>query len=63
VLAAIDVAEARKAAIHAAWCAPGYYETTSKEAHAASEAELAALGKKIDALVAEWESIEGELAE
>jgi len=61
VLAAIEAAEARKAAIHAKWCEPGFYEKTPPQEIAALEEEDKALGPKIEALMAEWESIEAEL--
>jgi ATPase subunit of ABC transporter with duplicated ATPase domains len=63
VLAAIEAAEARKAAIHAAWCEPGYYEKTAPADVAKLEEEEKALGPKIEALMAEWETLEAELAE
>jgi ATPase subunit of ABC transporter with duplicated ATPase domains len=62
VVAAIEVAEARKAAIHALWCEPGYYEKTPAADVTKVEEEEKALGPKIDALLAEWESLEAELA-
>jgi ATPase subunit of ABC transporter with duplicated ATPase domains len=62
LIAAIEEAEARKSAIHAKWCEPGFYETTPKEEVAALEKEEAELGPKIDALTTEWEAIEAELA-
>ncbi len=62
LVAAIDAAEARKAAIQAGWCEAGFYEKTAKDVIAALEAEEKALGTKIEALIAEWEAIEAELA-
>ncbi len=62
VVRAIEQAEARKAAIHALWCEPGYYEKTSPEEIAKVEAEEKALDPKIEALMAEWEALEAELA-
>jgi ATPase subunit of ABC transporter with duplicated ATPase domains len=62
VLSAIEVAEARKAAILAHWCEPGFYEKTSKEQVSALETEERELGPRIEALLAEWEAIEAELA-
>jgi ABC-type multidrug transport system ATPase subunit len=62
VLAAIEAAEARKAAIQAKWCEAGFYEKTPKAEVAKLEEEEKALGPKIDALLAEWETIEAELA-
>jgi ATPase subunit of ABC transporter with duplicated ATPase domains len=61
LLASIDVAEARKAAILARTCEPGFYASTPKEELAALEREQAELGPKIDALLAEWEAIEAEI--
>ena len=58
----IEVAEARKAEIHTAWCQPDYYEKTPPARIAAIEAEEKALGPKIEALMAEWEAIERELS-
>jgi ATPase subunit of ABC transporter with duplicated ATPase domains len=63
VVAAIEAAEARKAAIHAKWCEAGYYEKTPPAEVAKLEEEEKALGPKIDALLAEWEALEAELAE
>ena len=62
VLAAIEAAEARKAVIQAKWCEAGFYEKTPKDEVARLEEEEKALGPKIDALLAEWEAIESELA-
>ena len=61
-LAAIETAEARKAEIHDAFARPGFFEATSKAEVDAMVAEEAALGPKIEALFAEWEAIEAELA-
>jgi ABC-type multidrug transport system ATPase subunit len=63
VVAAIESAEARKAAIHARWCEPSYYEKTPPAEIAQIEEEEKALGPKIDALLAEWEALEAELAQ
>ena len=62
VVAAIEGAEARKAAIHAQWCEPGFYEKTPPAEVAKLEEEEQALGPKIDGLIAEWEALEAELA-
>jgi ATPase subunit of ABC transporter with duplicated ATPase domains len=62
VVKAIETAEARKAEIHALWCEPGFYEKTPPDKVAAIEAEEKSLGPKIDELMAEWESLEAELA-
>jgi energy-coupling factor transporter ATP-binding protein EcfA2 len=61
LVAAIDAAEARKAAVQAGWCEAGFYEKTAKDVIAALEAEEKSLGPKIEALIAEWEAIEAEL--
>ncbi len=63
VVAAIEAAEARRAAIHAQWCEPGYYEKTAPSDVQKLEEEEKALGPKIEALLAEWERLEAELAE
>ena len=63
VVAAIEAAEARKAAIHAIWCEPGYYEKTPPAEVTKLEDEEKELGPKIDALLAEWEALEAEIAE
>ncbi len=63
VVAAIEKAEARKAEIQALWCEEGFFEKTPKPRIAELEAEEKSLGPTIDGLVAEWESIEAELAE
>jgi len=63
VVAAIEAAEARKAMIQAKWCEAGFYERTPKADIAKLEDEEKALGPKIDALLAEWESLEAELAD
>ena len=63
VVAAIEVAEARKSFIQARWCEDGFFEKTAKDEIARLEEEEKALGPKIDALIAEWEALEIELAE
>jgi ABC-type multidrug transport system ATPase subunit len=62
VLADVEVCEARKKAIHDLYCVPGFYETTPKAEIGKLEAEEAALGPKIDALMTEWEALESEIA-
>ena len=62
VVAAIETAEARKAAIHAKWCEDGFYEKTPAAEIAKIEEEEKALGPKIDALIAEWEALETEIS-
>jgi ATPase subunit of ABC transporter with duplicated ATPase domains len=63
VLAEIEAAEARKQAITQLYCSPGFFQQTSKEDVAALEAEQAALDPKIALLMAEWETLEKDLAE
>jgi len=57
----LGAAEARKQAITDLYCSPGFFERTGKEEVAALEAEQAALGPRIDALMAEWEALEQEI--
>jgi ATPase subunit of ABC transporter with duplicated ATPase domains len=61
-LDAIAQAEARKAAIIALWCEPGFFERTPAEEVALLQAEERALGPRIEELIAEWEALEAELA-
>jgi ATPase subunit of ABC transporter with duplicated ATPase domains len=61
-LAAIAAAEARKAEIDALWARPGYFADTPEPEQARVAAEEAALAPRIEALLAEWESLEAELA-
>jgi hypothetical protein len=61
VLEQIAAAEARKQAITDLYCSPGFFERTSKDEVAALEAEQAALGPRIEALMAEWEELEKEI--
>ena len=58
---AVEDAEARKEAIHARWCEPGYFEKTPPAEVAAIEAEEKALGPRIAGLMAEWEALEKEI--
>ncbi|MGC4087904.1 MAG: ATP-binding cassette domain-containing protein [Polyangiaceae bacterium] len=60
-LKAVEQAEARKAAITAMWCEPGFFERTPADEVAALQAEERELGPRIDTLLAEWESLEAEL--
>jgi len=62
-LAAIEAAETRKAQIQAQFCEPGFFEQTPKDRIAALEAEERALAPRIEALLAEWEALETELAQ
>jgi ATPase subunit of ABC transporter with duplicated ATPase domains len=62
VLATIEAAEARKKAIHDRYATPGFFEKTPQAEVSALVAEEAALGPQIDALMAEWEALEAEIA-
>ena len=59
---AIEDAEARKAAILARFCEPGFFEKTPSAEVAALQAEEQALGPKIDELMEKWDALEKELA-
>jgi chromosome segregation ATPase len=63
VMAAIEAAEARKKAIHDRYADPAFYAQTSHDEIDALGEEMAALEPKLDALMAEWEQIEREIAE
>jgi ATPase subunit of ABC transporter with duplicated ATPase domains len=58
---AIESAETRKAAIHALWCEPGFFERTDVATVAKLEIEEKGLTPRIEALTAEWEALEKEL--
>jgi ATPase subunit of ABC transporter with duplicated ATPase domains len=62
-LRAIEEAEARKAAIHARWSEPGFFERTLRGEIAALRAEDKALALRLEALMAQWEALEKEIAE
>jgi hypothetical protein len=62
VLAEIGAAETRKQAITDLYCSPGFFECTSKDELAALEQEKADLDPRIEALLAEWETLEKEIA-
>jgi ATPase subunit of ABC transporter with duplicated ATPase domains len=63
VMAAIEAAEARKQAIHDRYADPAFYAQTSHDEIDALGEEMAALDPKIEALMAEWEGLEREIAE
>src|SRR4051812_38104998 len=63
VMAGIEAAEARKGAIHERYADPTFYLQTSHDDIDALGEELAALGPKLDALMAEWEALEQEITE
>ncbi len=62
-LKAIEETEARKAAIHARWSEPGFFERTLKGEIAALKAEEKGLAPRLEALMAQWEALEKEIAE
>jgi ATPase subunit of ABC transporter with duplicated ATPase domains len=62
VLAEIEAAETRKQAITALYCSPGFFERTGKDEVAALEQEKTSLDPRIEALLAEWEALEQEIA-
>ena len=61
-LEALDAAEARKKEIHDLYASPGFFDQTPQAQIDALVAEEAELGPKIDALMAEWEQLEEEIA-
>ena len=63
VLAAISGAEARKRAIAELYASPGFFERTQASEIEGLERESAELGERIDGLLAEWEELEGQIAE
>jgi ATPase subunit of ABC transporter with duplicated ATPase domains len=62
-LRAIEEAEARKAAIHARWSEPGFFERTLRGEIAALQAEDRALAPRLETLMSQWEALEKEIAE
>jgi ATPase subunit of ABC transporter with duplicated ATPase domains len=58
---AIAAAEARKAALHALWCEPGFFDRTPSAEVTALEAEEKALSPRIEQLIAQWEALEKEI--
>ena len=62
-LTEIEAAEGRKQAITDLYVSEGFFERTSKDEVAALEQEQAALGPRIEALLAEWEALEQEIAD
>jgi ATPase subunit of ABC transporter with duplicated ATPase domains len=61
-LAAVEQAEARRREIDALYGADGFYDRVTRAELDALQAEHAALGPRIDALIAEWEALETELS-
>jgi len=62
VLRDIEVAEARKQALHDGYADPSFHLSIGKDAQAALKKEQAELGPRIEALMAEWETLEQQLA-
>ncbi len=62
VTEAIDRAEKRSAEIRALYCQPGFFDKTPAGEIAALQTEEEHLAPAIEALLAEWEEIEAELA-
>ncbi|MFO0588425.1 MAG: ABC-F family ATP-binding cassette domain-containing protein [Polyangiaceae bacterium] len=62
VLADIEKLEGRKTAIHDLYASDGFFEKTPQAEVDRFVAEEAAIGPKIDALMAEWEALENEIA-
>jgi ATPase subunit of ABC transporter with duplicated ATPase domains len=62
VMAAIERAEQRKAAIQADWAKPEFYATTGKARVAELEREEQSLSAEITSLMAKWEALEAEIA-
>ncbi len=61
-VADIAAVEARQKEIQEIYCAPNFFERHSYDQIGKLEAEQASLGKKLEALMAEWERLESELA-
>jgi len=62
VLREIEIAEARKRAVMDNYADPGFYLRTGKEELVALEKEHAEMGPRLEALIAEWEQLETEIA-
>ena len=63
ITAAVEKAETRVEAIDAAFCREGFFEETTDSKVRAMQQERVDLQTEIGKLMAEWENIEGELAE
>jgi ATPase subunit of ABC transporter with duplicated ATPase domains len=63
LLAAIEVAEARKKAIAALYEDPAFYQRTSHDEIDRLVKESAALDGELEQLIADWEAVEAEIAE
>jgi ATPase subunit of ABC transporter with duplicated ATPase domains len=62
LLAQIETAEARKKAIAHSYTVEGFFERTAPAEVQKLEAESLALGKQVEAWLAEWETVETEIA-
>jgi hypothetical protein len=62
LLMQIEIAEARKKAIADSYTVDGFFERTSPADVDKLERESLSLGQQIEAWLAEWESIEAEIA-
>jgi ATPase subunit of ABC transporter with duplicated ATPase domains len=62
LLADLERQEARREQIRALWCSEGFYERTPPAEQKKLTDEEATLAAAIDALVAEWERLEADLA-
>jgi ATPase subunit of ABC transporter with duplicated ATPase domains len=62
LLASIGDLEVRAAAIQARYCEPGFFENTPADEITKLKAEERNVGEQIEALTAEWERVEEELA-
>jgi ABC-type multidrug transport system ATPase subunit len=62
LLAQIELAEARKKAIADSYTGDGFFERSSAAEIQRLETESLALGKQIEAALAEWETVEAEIA-
>jgi transposase len=62
VLEKIDQAETRLKEITAAYCVPGFFETTTAQQQATLRGEQGQLEQMVNDLTAEWEALEAELA-
>jgi ATPase subunit of ABC transporter with duplicated ATPase domains len=62
LMAAIEEAEGRKREIDGLYADPGFFQKASRAEIDALVEEAAALGPRIEGLIAEWEEIERELA-
>ena len=59
----MEQAEGRIHAVNELFCDPTFFDRTSREQVKKLEAEQKTLSGKIEALMAEWESLEGQIAE